>query len=81
MQIITRFDVLICVHHVIITSAALMASVHSQAVFFDHLQFTTIDQASHDKMNQASLLNYCMLQVIKNWTVGRPGNEATECEV
>ena len=29
-----------------------------------------------DKMDQAFSLNFCILQVIKNWTVGRPGNEA-----
>ena len=31
---------------------------------------------SHDTMNQAFPLCFCMLQVIKNWVVGRPGNEA-----
>ena len=29
-----------------------------------------------DKMDQAFPLHFCILQVIKNWTVGRPGNEA-----
>ena len=34
---------------------------------------------SHDKMDQAFPLYFCILQLIKNWTVGRPGNEATMC--
>ena len=28
------------------------------------------------KMDQAFPLHFCILQAIKNWTVGRPGNEA-----
>ena len=32
----------------------------------------------HDKMDQAFPLRFFILQVIKNWTVGRPGNE-TSC--
>ena len=32
---------------------------------------------SCDKMDQAFPLRFCILQAIKNWTVGRPGNEAT----
>ena len=28
-----------------------------------------------DKMDQAFPLCFCILQVIKNWTVGRPGSE------
>ena len=28
-----------------------------------------------DKMDKAFPLHFCMLQVIKNWTMGRPGNE------
>ena len=32
---------------------------------------------SHDKCSQAFPLHFCTLQAIKNWTVGRPGNEAT----
>ena len=31
---------------------------------------------SHDKMDQAFPLRYCILQAIKNWTVGRSWNEA-----
>ena len=31
---------------------------------------------SCNKMDQASPLHFCILQVIKNWMVGRPGNEA-----
>ena len=31
---------------------------------------------SHDKMDQAFPLHFCILQEIQNWTVGRPGNEA-----
>ena len=31
---------------------------------------------SRDKCSQASPLHFCILQVIKNRTVGRPGNEA-----
>ena len=31
---------------------------------------------SRDKIHQALPLHFCILQVIKNWTVGRPGNEA-----
>ena len=31
---------------------------------------------SHDKMDQAFPLRLCIPQVIKNWMVGRPGNEA-----
>ena len=31
---------------------------------------------SHDKMDQAFHLRFCTLQAIKNWTVGRSGNEA-----
>ena len=27
-------------------------------------------------MDQASPLCFCVLQAVKNWTVGRPGNEA-----
>ena len=29
------------------------------------------------KMDQAFPFHFCILQVIKNWTVGRPGNEAS----
>ena len=32
---------------------------------------------SRDKIYQAFPLCFCILQVIKNWTVGRPGNEAS----
>ena len=32
---------------------------------------------SHDKMDQAFPLHFCILQVIKNWTVGMPGNKAS----
>ena len=32
---------------------------------------------SHDKMDQAFPHSFCILQVIINWTVGRPGNEAS----
>ena len=32
---------------------------------------------STDKMDQAFPLHFCILQAIKNWTVGRPGNKAT----
>ena len=32
---------------------------------------------SHDKMDQAFPLCFCILQAIKNWTVGRTLNEAT----
>ena len=28
-------------------------------------------------MGQAFPLSFCILQTIKNWTMGRPGNEAT----
>ena len=31
---------------------------------------------SRDKWYQAFPLRFCILQAIKNWTVGRPGNEA-----
>ena len=31
---------------------------------------------SCDKMDQVFPLQFCILQAIKNWTVGRPGNEA-----
>ena len=31
---------------------------------------------SCDRMAQAILLRFCILQVMKNWMVGRPGNEA-----
>ena len=32
---------------------------------------------SRDNIYQAFPLCFCILQAIKNWTVGRPGNEAT----
>ena len=32
---------------------------------------------SHDKMDQAFPLCFCILQAIKNWMMGRPGNEAS----
>ena len=32
---------------------------------------------SRDKTYQAFPLRFCILQAIKNWTVGRPGNEAS----
>ena len=31
--------------------------------------------------SQAFPLSNCILQVIKNWTVGRPGNEEGPCKV
>ena len=33
---------------------------------------------AQDKMDQAFPLHFCILQVIKNWTVGRAENEATQ---
>ena len=38
---------------------------------------------SHDKMNHAFPLCFCILQVIQNWTVGRPGNKSTliKCQI
>ena len=40
---------------------------------------TLVDKRnSHDKMEQAFPLRFCILQVIKNWTVGRPGNKANQ---
>ena len=36
---------------------------------------------SHDKIYQAFPLRFCILGVIKNWMVGRPGNKATACSV
>ena len=34
-------------------------------------------QVDTDVMDQAFLFHFCILQAIKNWTVGRPGNEAS----
>ena len=36
---------------------------------------------SRDKWYQAFPLRFCILQAIKNWTVGRPGNEAKQTGV
>ena len=33
------------------------------------------------KCSQAFPLHVCILQAIKNWTVGRPGNEAMFCSI
>ena len=35
-------------------------------------------QVDTDAMDQAFLFHFCILQAIKNWTVGRPGNEARQ---
>ena len=44
-----------------------------------HISVTTCDAcaADHVKIHQAFSLRFCILQAIKNWSRGRPGNEAT----
>ena len=44
--------------------------------YFNGYYIFPTGKAFHDKMDQAFPLHFCILQAIKNWTVGRPRNKA-----
>ena len=44
---------------------------------YNWLSVIAVDMQSRGKIHQAFLLSFCTLQAIKNWSQGRPGNEAS----
>ena len=45
---------------------------------YNWLSVLAVDMQSRGKIHQAFWLSFCTLQAIKNWSRGKPGNEASE---